>query len=261
VAERLCTSDRTRKSGNDPQNERWAHSYTVWLEKLGKVRVCQRFWSDVYQVDPNWHSRRVEKQFQETRNRTDFKTQSVVRWLEEMQKMHEHMPDTVGAGRDSAAAASRPRQTGVLISFAHKKDVYNEYVKDMREECSKLSRACGARELHMDGTGYVAGKSVFMQTWKERFKHIKLRKSSRFAKCDTCVELRGFLHDPAHRHMKDKMKEAGEKLQAHLLDIKTERAEYHRKRREAVKEPNKYLSIILDGADQGSYGQITAMRA
>ena len=94
-----------------------------------------------------------------------------------------------------------------------------------------------------------------MHTWKHRFKHIKLRKSSRFAKCDTCVALRGFLHDPAHRHLKDKMKEAKEQLAAHLPDIKTERAYYHEKRRKAVEHPKEYLSIILDGADQGSYGQ------
>jgi hypothetical protein len=249
----MCTS--TQKDG------RWSHSYTLLL-KQGKTEVCQKLWTDIYQLDQNFVSRCAAQPISVPRNRADLKTQSVVRWLEEMQKMHEHMPDTVGAGRDDAAATpSRPRQTGILISFARKIDVYAEYVKDMAEERLEMDAACGSRELCMDGTGYLASESLFNMVWKSRFRHIKLRKSSRFSKCDTCVRLRGFLHDPCHQHDKEGIKSAKEELAEHLNDIKTERAEYHRKRREAVKEPNKYLSIILDGADQGSYGQTTAMRA
>jgi hypothetical protein len=41
--------------------------------------------------------------------------------------------------------------------------------------------------------------------------------------------------------------------------IKTERRYYHQKRKHAKEDPEEVLSIILDGADQGSYGQFAAV--
>jgi hypothetical protein len=122
----------------------------------------------------------------------------------------------------------------------------------------EAEQANGTIALSTDGTVHVASAATFYDVWKKQFNHIKLRKSTRFAKCDKCVELRGFLHDPSHRHDKTAMASAEAELKAHLLDIKKEREYYHAKRREALSNPREVLSIILDGADQGSYGQCRA---
>lgn len=248
-------------------NGRKQHQYQLFLPDGSAAPVCNTFWMDVYQVSKMFVPR-LDQPCAD-RNRTDYKTQSASRWLEEMQKLHEYMPDTVGAGRDDAAVDADPstRRTGVLLSYAHKKDVWEDYVDDMETEREKMSPAAGARDLHQDGTGVVAGKSLFMRVWKTQHRHIKLRKSTRFSKCDDCVRLRGLIAANPGRPLREQssVTKAGGKrvvcsnprteFQLHLDDIKAERKYYHDKRREAVQNPADVLSIILDGADQGSYGQ------
>lgn len=249
------------------KNGRWAHSYAC-LVGTAKISVCQQIWADIFQVSSNWLSRRAEcpNAVILPRDRPDNKSESVRVWLREMQTMHEHMPDTVGAGRDACEPDScqppwgpfKPRQTGILISFARKMDVYAEYAKDMQEQQEKMRMnpcARGTKELLNDGSGVTASDTTFFKIWKTEFRHIKLRKSTRFAKCDECVRLRGIIHSPALKHDKGQRDAAVQEFQNHLRDFKAERHYYHTKRREAVNNPAEVLSIILDGADQGSYGQ------
>jgi hypothetical protein len=224
----------------------------------GKLSVCQSLWDDVYLVSKMYHSRLAKSVSGGTpRQRMMVKTQSVDEWLSWIQTLHEQMPDTVGAGRDDAkSAVAKPhRQTGVLLAFASKKDVYQAYCDDVKRKMdqSLLSRA--ALQQLLLQLDKPASKSLFMTRWKSDHPHIKLRRSTRFAKCDTCVNLREFIQDRSQQGTARELADARVEHSAHLRDIRTERQCYHEKRKEAVERPEDALSIILDGADQGSYGQ------
>jgi len=225
----------------------------------GNLSVCQSLWDDVYLVSKMFHSR-LAKQVPGgvPRQRLMLKTRSVDEWLSWIQTLHEQMPDTVGAGRDDAkpSVIAPHRQTGVLLAFASKKDVYAAYCDDVgrKMEQPHLSREA-LRQLFLL-LDKPASKSLFMTRWRSHHPHIKLRRSTRFAKCDTCVTLRECIQDRTGRGTVQEVAAARVEHSAHLRDIRTERQCYHEKRKEAVERPQDALSIILDGADQGSYGQL-----
>jgi hypothetical protein len=75
----------------------------------------------------------------------------------------------------------------------------------------------------------------------------------RFAKCDDCVYYRTAISNVMLRDEKQRQELRAE-FADHLQLVKREREYYHSKRREAVEHPDRVLSLILDGADQGSYG-------
>lgn len=240
------------------EDGRYRHAYGLRVDDVHHV-VCHTFWTDVYQVSCNFLTRALTTDrcaADVGRQRDDPKTQSVQRWMENMQLLHEFQPDTVGAGRASAAVKPGAK-TGVLLPFAHRKDVYSEYVKQMHEDIASHPRTAEARDLLADGTGYIASHSHFRNIWKRDFKHVKLRKHSRFAKCDDCVRLRERLRAPTavNREKDAGHARASVEFQRHLEDMKRERLYYHEKRRTARESSRDVLSIILDGADQGSYGQ------
>jgi hypothetical protein len=249
---------------------RWKHHYAV---QVGAARhaVCNAFFVDLFQTSKNILTRSMAAGLSE-RGRPEYKAQSVQRWFQAMELLHEYQPDTVGAGRTcDAEPARRPLRTGVLIPYAHKKSVYEHYLEDMLADPGRRLSS-EARDLHRDGTGFTARLSTFMEIWKRDFRHIKLRKHSRFAKCDDCVRLRELLRAPTpgdHRkrgRAPGRAKTAGpgqsaaDEFRLHLSDMKAERLYYHEKRRAARDNPQDSLSIILDGADQGSYGQCSQPR-
>jgi hypothetical protein len=163
-----------------------------------RLAVCQSLWNDVYSVSKMYH-KRMEDMIPDglPRERSQLKTQSVDEWLAWMETLHDHMPDTVGAGRDDAATSVLPskRKTGVLLAFASKRDVYAAYCDDITRKAEQSHLSSNALKLLLLRLDQPASKSLFMTRWKSHHNHIKLRRATRFSKCDMCVSLRTFIQD------------------------------------------------------------------
>ena len=91
--------------------------------------------------------------------------------------------------------------------------------------------------------------SYFYQIWRESFPNVKLRKHCRFAKCEFCIDKREAISSPIMSELEKA--DARERLKMHLNWAHTrERGFYHSKRNEAIRCPQKKLSISIDGTDQ-----------
>jgi hypothetical protein len=218
-------------------------------------RVCNLFFRDVLNVCTEFPRScfRVE---QGSRERAQPKAELVADWMMRLEKFHEYMPDLVGAGRrektpdhpPSAALVAAPpvaRHTGVQIPYPTKEDVYSHFVKELKEYQPELSASD------------IPTAEYFRIVWRERFPHIILRKSLRFAKCDMCIYWREMIGQISRRDAKEKEISKAHFFK-HLTAVRAERECYHRKRREASTAGSSVLSIIFDGADQGSYGQLNS---
>lgn len=100
----------------------------------------------------------------------------------------------------------------------------------------------------------AAESSFFYHTWKHFLSHIKCMKHHGFTVCDTCVMLKSNLQRLAP--VLGAEKERGlikKQLHQHLDLITFERAEYRRVRSMATEQPNRVLSVIIDGADQAKF--------
>ena len=99
----------------------------------------------------------------------------------------------------------------------------------------------------------VCHVSWFKYIWKNdpRVKHIRLRKHLRFALCPDCA---GFINTRFHALGEEVRKDIKAKERAHAAFVRNEREAYYRRRRLAYTQPDKFLSMIADGADQSAYG-------
>ena len=119
------------------------HIYRLRLEGTPR-KVCCAFFNDVYSLCTNFASS-MERIESSGRNRLSKKANEIVLWLEEVEKFHEYMPDTVGAGKDVAAAAAdfEPHDLS-LLPFGPPKAVVKKMTKAAAKE---LAKAAAAREL------------------------------------------------------------------------------------------------------------------
>jgi hypothetical protein len=98
-----------------------------------------------------------------------------------------------------------------------------------------------------------ASRAYFYKAWTtcEQAQHIKTRKTLRFSLCDECVK---FMERRMHV-MSDKERELVKKEQyAHHMFVRGQRGSYYGRRHEAVSDPRRCFSIILDAADQSAFG-------
>ena len=273
----LFTNRNCSVKSENPANNRMRHIYRVPVplpdDRIAQVGVCKQFWCDLYGVNHMYHQRCLHSipGVPLERQRGNFKRLSVIRWLKKMAACHEQMPDAVGSGKPQRKLSSHPltaisgeRRSGVMLSYAFRQQVYEDYVQDTKSqiqsdlavvaESEKFKAPGAAHKVFADGTGCIAGRSHFFKTWKNFFPNIKLRKHNRFAKCDECVDLRSKIFDPKNRNKDTEMGLWKAAHHQHLQHIYSERHVYHNKRSEAVRSKNDVLSIIFDGADQGAYG-------
>jgi hypothetical protein len=96
--------------------------------------------------------------------------------------------------------------------------------------------------------------SYFCRTWRtnKALSYIKVRRYLKFSKCQDCITLRGRLPPDFHgthleRHKEVKLRRR--QYKEHIEDVKTERAGYWGRRRNACLRPEETLSMIVDGAD------------
>lgn len=92
----------------------------------------------------------------------------------------------------------------------------------------------------------------FMFTWKRNCPQIKVRKTSRFAICDTCEELDSAIKSAVLNGRSTK--ELKVRKKGHLKMVADERMEYQKKRDRSRLNSSNYCSLIVDGADQSAFG-------
>jgi hypothetical protein len=93
-------------------------------------------------------------------------------------------------------------------------------------------------------------ETYFLHCWRHNpdTKHIRLRKHLRFALCDECLRLREA--QEAARGDPEAMAKVRKDVRAHRDFVRQQRRSYYRKRNMARDDPDTYLSLILDAADQ-----------
>ena len=129
------------------------------------------------------------------------------------------------------------------MPFANRKAVYELYVADSKDEEYKA---------FFDGTdNLVASLPYFCFVWNKdaRVQHIVVRKYLRFALCDVCVQLIDERRNACHLNAAVATTLA-QREAAHYKSVRLERQEYYVRRVKGTSEPEEYMSIIIDGADQ-----------
>ncbi|XP_019616724.1 PREDICTED: uncharacterized protein LOC109464227 [Branchiostoma belcheri] len=124
-----------------------------------------------------------------------------------------------------------PHKEEIWLPYNTRKvDIFNKYAED----CEDRSEP------------YCCLQS-FLNMWKTFYPHVAIKKCSLFTKCTICVRLGRDLaktRDPVKRR-KIKLKR-----QEHDARQMAERLAYYQRREAARQEPDKYLSLIIDGMDQ-----------
>ncbi len=127
----------------------------------------------------------------------------------------------------------------VHLPYHVKTDVYQLFAKE--EE--RFSQRCSSR---------CVSDSYFFSIWKQFAPHIKVRKIHRFTKCSDCEFYRSEL---AKAGLNERTASVLKRSKAaHIAFVQRERLEYARKRDQAIRNPSKFCSFIIDGADQSAYG-------
>ena len=94
-------------------------------------------------------------------------------------------------------------------------------------------------------------QKYFERVWNLHCSHVKLREVSRFAKCNECTRIRDLMRKNTSLKDNDALLDLKKK---HNDVVIAERAVYYAKQQLAIHNPERYLSIIIDGADQSAYG-------
>lgn len=90
-------------------------------------------------------------------------------------------------------------------------------------------------------------KSYFNYVWRSEFPNVITAKFSKHKKCDECERCHAELEKASNEVQKRRIKARRAK---HLAEVRIERRNYHNNRHKACVNPDKYLSIIVDGMDQ-----------
>jgi hypothetical protein len=100
----------------------------------------------------------------------------------------------------------------------------------------------------------IASYGFFCRVWKSEadVRHIQLRKYMPFAKCSKCVAYRQTLAG-GKRTTRQSKTTAREEHKEHIQEVKLERRHYYSNRLRAELNPETYLSLIIDGADQSKH--------
>jgi hypothetical protein len=181
------------------------------------------------------------------RRAEDTKETRVLNWLTDLGRMYQQQPDSdivilpfvdratvhkVRRDRRNHTQRGAPSQKQPPPPSPAAPQLYASDCKDRGTKC------CSA--------------TYFNKVWRQNPSSflLKLRRHLRFAKCSTCVffrEKRAELHDPLAVSVLQDM------VRSHHLEVKQERLAYYLRRDLAKNFPKKYLSLIIDGADQSKF--------
>lgn len=93
-------------------------------------------------------------------------------------------------------------------------------------------------------------RSNFMRIWKTFCSDLKVARSTGLLHCSVCTEMLELLRGTRSTNQRLLIKS---RYQAHLNMVKEERSLYENKKERAALEPNKFLSLTIDGADQKNF--------
>jgi len=190
------------------------------LQPVDTVKVCAAFFCWAYCVSRDMTRNDLQNRI-ETRRRRRLsgspKEWEIESWVLELSRYYQIQPDSAL----------------VLLPFANKQSVYEMYTL---EKAKNTPVHC----------------SYFFKIWRtsQKVKHIRLRKHLRFAKCDICVDLR---ERKSCTMDKKKLAEIRNEEYLHYHFVKSERGGYYYRQQKAINNPQKYLSMIIDGADWYNY--------
>ena len=121
----------------------------------------------------------------------------------------------------------------------------------------RLSAGPTCTLLYLDERKTTGFPKVSKQYFREvkrtdaRVKNIILRRYLRFAKCNDCV---AFRRDRNETRDEQELRDISRKERKHKVFVKQERGSYWTRRARARQYPESYLSLIIDGADQSTFG-------
>ncbi|XP_074661102.1 uncharacterized protein LOC141913837 [Tubulanus polymorphus] len=98
-----------------------------------------------------------------------------------------------------------------------------------------------------DNNDRYVSQSTFYRIWSELFSFVKIKKGSTFSKCDDCVRIQRLLQSTQNPISR---KEIMAEKQRHISTVMTERLAYYARVSRAQTNPNRYVSLIVDGMDQ-----------
>jgi hypothetical protein len=133
-----------------------------------------------------------------------------------------------------------------------------EGVEEDEEVCKNANREqryanpyLGHRDDEMPEDPRIATYGYFCLIWDHHWKtKLVVRKWLPFAKCDKCIDIRNRCSATRDAALKETL---NAELRAHLQFVKRERAAYAAKRLLGRYQGDKYLSLIIDGADQSDH--------
>ena len=150
------------------------------------------------------------------------------------------------------AAYVRHEEARLIVPWAT--SAWDEYMGDLayKKKSRYGNRYVGPLCQEKPLIAEVASLGYFRSIWSqdERLAHFLIRKWMPFATCDQCKRFRSeekLERDPEQR------REIQRQYKCHLRDIELERRCYYTNRIRAVSDPEKYLSVIIDGADQSCH--------
>ena len=197
----------------------------VTVAPHGNLRVCAAFFrhvvgcSTTFISQPSIPSKRMCRELP-GRIRKRPKFNQVVMWLLAIAAFYQLSPDS----------------NFIFLPFPRRRDVFNLFLLEMKEEDDE----------------FECDPSHFFKTWKEHVdtNNIKLRKHLRFAMCDTCINFRELREETRDSKAQ---KELFTLQKEHHDFVKNERTTYYCRRMKGAEADSDYLSMIVDGADQGKY--------
>jgi len=99
----------------------------------------------------------------------------------------------------------------------------------------------------------IANYSYFCKVWradKEVSSKCKVRKYLPFAKCDDCSKFKKAEEETVNQLQRKALRAIQTQ---HIQDVKRERAKYAENKAKAIAQPETYMSIVIDGADQSDH--------
>ena len=93
--------------------------------------------------------------------------------------------------------------------------------------------------------------SYWFDVWKKFCSDIKTHRRHGFTVCDICENIRAGFEEAENERVEAVLRK---EIAAHYEFVEIERRDYEYRRDLSKRHPEKYLSLIVDGADQTSYG-------
>ena len=167
----------------------------------------------------------------------------------------------------SAIATSRPRDVNYrtkqwyITSFIMRlAKVYGDFMPNKEEiKLPVFSKTALWKEFSVYWEETVAGfegpkpsKNYFFRAWKLHSSIVKVHKNHGFTVCSRCEML--FREERNNLRNEDALREIHSLRAQHKVFVMRERESYQMRQSLAEEDPNKYMSIIIDGADQKNYG-------